>query len=100
MQTVWMQVLERFRPEYLVEEEQTQAVLNMLPPPVKYKSQAGCDDDECVICLEDFVDGEPCRVFPVCKHNFHLDCIDRWLKNGQANCPICRQCVVDACART
>ncbi|EOY12989.1 Uncharacterized protein TCM_031494 [Theobroma cacao] len=43
--------------------------------------------DECVICLEDLEDDEPCRVFPVCKHVFHFDCIDNWLRN-HTTCPL------------
>ncbi|KAI4322934.1 hypothetical protein L6164_022582 [Bauhinia variegata] len=95
----WMDVLDRYRTEYLEEEEeQKQRLLDMLSPQVKYRRQGGLYScDECVICLDDFVDGDSCRVFPVCKHNFHLDCIDRWLKNGQATCPICRRYILDEC---
>ncbi|KAE9585195.1 putative transcription factor C2H2 family [Lupinus albus] len=67
----------------------------MLPPPMKYKIHVrttSCSNDECVICLDKFLDGENCRIFPMCKHIFHLDCIDNWL-NNHATCPICRQCV-------
>ncbi|KAK6229443.1 hypothetical protein SCA6_018397 [Theobroma cacao] len=55
-------------------------------PLVHYKS-LGKTLDECVICLEDLEDDEPCRVFPVCKHGFHFDCIDNWLRN-HTTCPL------------
>lgn len=50
---------------------------------------------ECAICLDDFVDGETCRVLIVCNHIYHSSCIDQWLK-FQLNCPICRKPVVDS----
>ncbi|CAI0387635.1 unnamed protein product [Linum tenue] len=45
---------------------------------------------ECAICLEDYNGGEPCRIMPVCKHMFHVACIDNWL-NVKITCPVCRQ---------
>ena len=45
---------------------------------------------QCVICLEDFEDGEWCRVFPRCNHEFHVQCIDAWLERRNLNCPVCR----------
>ncbi|KAK6230552.1 hypothetical protein QUC31_002076 [Theobroma cacao] len=47
---------------------------------------------DCAICLDDYVVGEVCRVFPACKHTFHLSCIDHWLENHRT-CPVCRQCI-------
>ncbi|XP_062087002.1 putative RING-H2 finger protein ATL19 [Humulus lupulus] len=75
--------------------------LNRLPPLISYgshermcgRSSRG-DDDECVICLEDFEEGESCQVFPVCNHIFHTNCIDHWLKN-RPTCPVCRHCILD-----
>ncbi|KAK3206796.1 hypothetical protein Dsin_020842 [Dipteronia sinensis] len=49
--------------------------------------ETNCRD--CAICLDEFSDGEECRVGSTCKHIFHKYCIDRWLlKNTQ--CPLCR----------
>ncbi|CAI0387562.1 unnamed protein product [Linum tenue] len=45
---------------------------------------------ECAICLEDYNGGEPCRIMPVCKHMFHVACIDNWLRVN-ITCPVCRQ---------
>ncbi|KAE9592912.1 putative transcription factor C2H2 family [Lupinus albus] len=47
---------------------------------------------DCVICLEDFKEGEECLVFTICGHLFHLICIHYWLEN-KPTCPICRQCI-------
>ncbi|XXG59580.1 hypothetical protein AAC387_Pa04g1640 [Persea americana] len=44
---------------------------------------------DCGICLEDFKEGDPCRILPTCKHMFHLDCVDPWLKKEKW-CPNCR----------
>ncbi|XP_050236921.1 RING-H2 finger protein ATL66-like [Mercurialis annua] len=49
-------------------------------------------EDECVICLEDFEEGDECRILTRCNHIYHKACVDRWILND-AHCPICRECV-------
>lgn len=44
---------------------------------------------ECSICLSIIEDGELVRVLPNCKHNFHVECIDKWF-NYHSTCPVCR----------
>ena len=45
--------------------------------------------DLCAICTEGFLEGETVRVLPCAEsHNFHKDCIDRWLIQKDA-CPLC-----------
>lgn len=65
--------------------------LEQLMPCVNYSDQetTPTSSNYCVICLENFVDGESCRVFPVCNHIFHSVCIDLWLKD-HLTCPVCR----------
>lgn len=36
------------------------------------------ENEECTICLEDFMDKDELRVLP-CNHQFHIICIDSWL---------------------
>lgn len=47
---------------------------------------------ECPVCLSVFTDGEKLRQLSCCKHYFHADCIDLWLRN-RFTCPICRATV-------
>jgi hypothetical protein len=51
----------------------------------------------CVICLEQFVEGDRLRVLH-CGHSFHMGCIDRWLSGSHSfsecyttGCPICKK---------
>ncbi|KAM4855487.1 LOW QUALITY PROTEIN: RING finger protein 11-like [Urocitellus parryii] len=46
-------------------------------------------DPECVICMMDFVYGDPIRFLP-CMHIYHLDCIDDWLMRS-FTCPSCME---------
>ena len=46
------------------------------------------DKKNCVICLEDFKNGDK-AIFLPCIHLFHKDCILNWLKSHD-NCPICK----------
>ncbi|KAE9587720.1 putative transcription factor C2H2 family [Lupinus albus] len=47
------------------------------------------EESECCICLGEFKDGEKVKVFPKCKHCFHCECVDEWLKH-HSSCPLCR----------
>lgn len=46
------------------------------------------DEGECVICLDEWVIGGIVKEMP-CKHRFHGDCIEKWLKM-HGSCPVCR----------
>lgn len=49
----------------------------------------GPNNDTCPICLSEYHAKEMVRCIPECKHCFHADCIDEWLRlNG--TCPVCR----------
>ncbi|XP_072981814.1 RING-H2 finger protein ATL16-like [Typha latifolia] len=61
-------------------------------PACKYWKEKG-KEQECSVCLSDFVDGEEIRQLPDCKHSFHPPCIDMWLYS-HSNCPLCRANVV------
>ncbi|KAM4677782.1 RING finger protein 11-like [Discoglossus pictus] len=44
---------------------------------------------ECVICMLDFVGGDPVRFLP-CMHIYHVECIDDWLMRS-FTCPSCME---------
>jgi len=46
------------------------------------------EEDNCKICFEQLKRGEIMTTIPVCYHQFHLDCLEFWIKT-QSNCPSC-----------
>lgn len=67
--------------------------LKKIPVAVFRMRTSGVSATECSICLGDFVDGEKVRVLPICNHEFHVKCVDRWLKE-HTSCPNCRRSLV------
>ncbi|KAG2636533.1 NEP1-interacting protein-like 1 [Panicum virgatum] len=53
---------------------------------------AGGELIACSVCLQEFEAGESARSLPMCRHTFHLPCIDGWLLR-HASCPLCRRAV-------
>jgi len=45
--------------------------------------------NECVICLEKYLDEDIICILPCCNHSFHRDCIKIWFDNHY-KCPLCR----------
>ncbi|KAI9592588.1 hypothetical protein BDF19DRAFT_416116 [Syncephalis fuscata] len=45
--------------------------------------------ERCSICLTDWEDQDVIRVLR-CRHAFHRDCVDHWLREGADRCPVCR----------
>lgn len=41
----------------------------------------------CTICMEPYIAGQERKFLP-CEHNFHSNCIDKWLANSSMNCPL------------
>ncbi|PKA63869.1 E3 ubiquitin-protein ligase SIS3 [Apostasia shenzhenica] len=68
------------------QREAVEALIQELP---KFRLKAvPTDCCECPICLEEFRVGNEVRGLP-CAHNFHVDCIDQWLRLN-VKCPRCR----------
>lgn len=49
--------------------------------------QTTFDENQCAICISDFIADEEVRVLP-CNHRYHPECIDPWLLNISGTCPI------------
>ncbi|XP_055851611.1 E3 ubiquitin-protein ligase Godzilla [Episyrphus balteatus] len=63
---------------------------NMLKKIPITKFTKGQPYEMCVICLDDFTEGERLRVLP-CAHAYHSNCIDPWLTKNKRVCPICKR---------
>jgi len=49
------------------------------------------EDDHCVICLENWQNGQSIRKSGNCSHIFHSGCILSWIRETN-ECPNCRAC--------
>ncbi|KAL9124844.1 MAG: hypothetical protein Q9217_005877 [Psora testacea] len=54
---------------------------------------------ECVVCLEEYVDGHSRVMSLPCGHEFHAECITPWLTTRRRTCPICKGDVVRSMAQ-
>ncbi|CAD6223979.1 unnamed protein product [Miscanthus lutarioriparius] len=65
-------------------------------PVVRFTERSNVDASgeliACSVCLQEFEAGDSARSLPVCRHTFHLPCIDGWLLR-HASCPLCRRAV-------
>ena len=68
----------------------------MVPRPVE---QALKKYPQCPICYSTFYKGEQIRVMPKCQHPFHARCIDKWLLDHKAICPIDKQKIDPYCKK-
>ncbi|XP_028792415.1 uncharacterized RING finger protein C4G3.12c [Neltuma alba] len=62
--------------------------------PLKCHKTVGTADgvsntEQCHICLVEYEEGDKIRVLP-CNHEFHMACVDKWLKEIHGICPLCR----------
>lgn len=72
--------------------EQVQNLNSIVYSPEAFTRLTGnenLDDASCVICLCDYEADEIVRFLP-CKHHFHKDCVDVWLRLDKACC-LCKQ---------
>ncbi|OAG10352.1 uncharacterized protein CC84DRAFT_1193833 [Paraphaeosphaeria sporulosa] len=59
-----------------------------------WRRKYGGRQRECVVCLEEYVDGISQVMSLPCGHEFHADCITPWLVTRRRTCPICKGDVV------
>ena len=57
-------------------------------PITKYKKEKYSENFQCIICMEEFNEGEKVKLLP-CGHIFHPNCIKEWLMK-QKSCPFCK----------
>ncbi|GJM98255.1 hypothetical protein PR202_ga15245 [Eleusine coracana subsp. coracana] len=53
------------------------------------RRRGGSDGTHCSVCLGTVKPGEKVRLLPLCKHLYHVECIDMWLAS-HTTCPLCR----------
>ncbi|XP_020220554.1 E3 ubiquitin-protein ligase RHA2B [Cajanus cajan] len=62
-------------------------------PTICYTKRLKAEQAECRVCLSQFQEGEKLRKLK-CQHTFHRDCLDTWLQQYKATCPLCRKQVL------
>ncbi|GAB2232634.1 hypothetical protein Droror1_Dr00011676 [Drosera rotundifolia] len=56
----------------------------------KYNAAASEEDvEQCYICLAEYEDNDKIRTL-ACHHEYHMSCVDKWLKEIHGVCPLCR----------
>ncbi|KAI1761653.1 hypothetical protein GGR53DRAFT_17525 [Hypoxylon sp. FL1150] len=66
------------------EDEDDEHINAALPPEL-----IGTQGDTCAICIDTLEDNDDVRGL-TCGHAFHAVCIDPWLTNRRASCPLCK----------
>ncbi|KAG5618356.1 hypothetical protein H5410_018180 [Solanum commersonii] len=78
-----------YHPGLYLSQAQREAVEALIQELPMFRMKAvPTDCSECPICLEEFDVGNEVRGLP-CAHNFHVACIDEWLRLN-VKCPRCR----------
>lgn len=60
-------------------------------PTISWVSPPLDDEEEgpsCCICMCEFEEGNMVSTLPACKHEFHKDCIEKWLSSNSTTCPL------------
>ncbi|QDS67759.1 hypothetical protein FKW77_006290 [Venturia effusa] len=65
----------------------------------EWRRRYGGRQKECVVCLEEYVDGVSRVMSLPCGHEFHAECITPWLTTRRRTCPICKGDVVRSVQR-
>lgn len=76
-----------------------ESVVDSLPTKYFRKPEKAENEEnvaQCYICLAEYDEGDKIRVLP-CHHEFHVLCVDKWLKEIHSVCPLCRGNVHEGC---
>jgi hypothetical protein len=55
--------------------------------------EEGEEITDCAICFEQIPPGTSASLISRCKHRFHSQCINRWVSQRKATCPLCAQAI-------
>ncbi|KAJ6366107.1 hypothetical protein OIU77_002644 [Salix suchowensis] len=70
------------------------SIIEKTNPTLKYcENISRPQSRECAVCLSEFTGGERVRKLK-CNHTFHKECLDKWLLQFPATCPLCRAAVL------
>ncbi|CAK9867366.1 unnamed protein product, partial [Sphagnum jensenii] len=66
------------------------SVVDAIPLRTHCKPVDDCDEaPQCYICLVEYEEGDSVRTLP-CNHEYHKNCVDKWLTEIHGVCPLCR----------
>ncbi|KAF6147619.1 hypothetical protein GIB67_031610 [Kingdonia uniflora] len=85
----------------MVSRPAPEAVVNSFPLKSHKKpnvAEIGDDVEQCYICLAEYEEGDTIRILP-CRHEYHMSCVDKWLKEIHGVCPLCRGDVSEGAAQ-
>jgi hypothetical protein len=51
------------------------------------------ENHSCPVCLDAYSESQFVANMPTCRHQFHIECIERWLQSS-TKCPVCRTSMV------
>ncbi|XP_021369019.1 uncharacterized protein LOC110460444 isoform X2 [Mizuhopecten yessoensis] len=66
----------------------TEAQSSRLPVRLYQANSEKQESEDCLICMCEYDQDDRLKMLP-CFHEFHEQCIDKWIK-GNASCPVCR----------
>ncbi|KAL9393605.1 hypothetical protein Peur_012890 [Populus x canadensis] len=75
---------------FLIISTQYLSLIEKTNPAIHYSEKFSRQQSrECAVCLSGFMKGERVRKLR-CNHTFHKECLDKWLQQYLATCPLCR----------